>query len=85
MVTRYDLTTWPKIQSLLGLPAKVTFRLNQSRQVVLHDASDIASLALTADALHPKPLARRDYNVWFVIFRLFIPLLPLENQSPRRG
>ena len=41
MVATCDLTASPKIQSLLGLPD------NQGRQVVLHDASDTASLALT--------------------------------------
>ncbi len=66
-------------------PAKVSFRLNQRRPVHLDDASDTASLTLTADALLPKSLARRDNHIWFAIFRLFIPLLPVDNQSLNRG
>ena len=67
-----DNVAW--IRSLLGLP------INQGWQVLLDDASTLASLVVSLsyqlDGIE---------SVWFVSFRRFIPLLPFEDQSPSRG
>ena len=67
-----DNVAW--IRSLLGLP------INQGWQVLLDDASTLASLVVS----HSHGLDGIT-NVWFAVCRRFIPLLPVEDQSLSRG
>lgn len=62
------------IQSLLGLPR------NQRGQVVLHDASTIASLVVSlSHLLDGITMSGSPYSAFFS------PLLPVDNQSLSRG
>ena len=59
--------------------------INQRWPALLDDASDTASRLLPQVAANPSHLLDGIVEVWFLAFRRFIPLLPVENQSWSRG